>query len=220
MQMKMMAMLAGVILLMAGCATDPGEKISKHQIKSVGVEPRVNASAIRYGEVLPGQRGNASQALAGWIVDSMKNKAMKRMATLMQEQKIDVPAMVRSNFVQAVNSIGYEYSESGPDATFVLELEQHGFDQRTMFSNMVGPFAVVRGKLVKADGKVIWRGNSQDGGDFWAGKAANSMEESRKSIGVKEWEDYERNPEKLREDWEIVVKDAVGDLLRAAQKKQ
>ena len=85
---------------------------------------------------------------------------------------------------------------------------------------MVAPFAVVRGKLVKADGKVIWRGNSQDGNDFWAGKAADSMEESRKLIGVKEWEEYERDPAKLRADWEIVVKDAVEDLLRAAQRKQ
>jgi hypothetical protein len=220
MQTKILLVLAGVILWMTGCATDPGAKLAKHNIKTVGVEPRVNAAVIRYGEILPGQRGNASQALAGLIVDSMKNKSMKRMGTLMQEQKIDVPAMVRSNFVQAVNQIGYEYSENGPDATFVLELEQHGFDQRTVFSNKVAPFAVVRAKLVKADGKVIWRGNSQDGQDFWAGKAANSMEESRKQIGVKEWDEYERTPEKLRADWEIVVKDAVGDLLRAAQKKQ
>jgi hypothetical protein len=177
----------------------------------------VTASAIRFGEI---RHGAQNAELTGLIVDVIKGKAMKRMATVMQAKQIDVPSMLRSNFVQAIHEIGYEYSENRPDATFVLELEQHGFDDRTVFSNMKVPFAVLLGKLVTADGKVIWRGNSQNGKDFLVGESANSMDASRKEIGVRNWEEYERDPEKLRADWELAVKGAVRDLLRAAKKAQ
>ena len=214
--MKQLIVLVGAMLLLAGCATDPGAQIAKHQIKTVGVEPRVNAPAIRYSEILPG----ANSGLVGLLVDATKNKQMKRMAAVMQENQIDVPAMVRSNFVRAVNQIGYEYSEQRPDATFVLAIEQYGFDQRSTFSNAKVPFAVIHGRLVKADGKTIWRGDSQEGKDIMLGRAAHSFEKNRKEVGVEEWEEYERNPQKLREDWESVIENAVYDLLSAAKKAQ
>jgi hypothetical protein len=216
--MRTASTLAAVwLLLLVGCATDPGAKIARHEIKTVGVDPRVNASRIRFGEDLHTRQANAD--LDAWVVDAMKGKKMARMATVMQANKIDVPSMVRSNFVQAVHEIGYEYSENRPDATFVLELEQHGFDHRTQFSGYVAPFAVVRAKLMAVDGKVIWRANSQlNAKRLMLGRLADYTDESRKQIGVKEWEDYERNPEKLRQDWEMVARNAVQKLLRAAQK--
>jgi hypothetical protein len=213
--MRSLVLLAGVIFFFAGCATDPGAKIAKYNIKTVGVEPRVNAGALRYSEIVPGAP-NAD--LTGLIMDVIRSKQMKRMAAVMQEHKIDVPAIVRSNFVQAVNEIGYEYSEAQPDATFVLELSQYGFDQRSLFSSAKVPFAVLDGRLVTADGKTIWRGNSQEGKDVMLGRSANSFEKSRAEIGVPEWEDYERDPEKLRQDWERAIRAAVIDLLSAAKK--
>jgi len=213
--MRSLALLAGVILFWSGCATDPGAKIAKYNIKTVGVEPRVNAEAMRYSEIVPGV---PNAGLTGWIVDATKSKQMKRMAAVMQENKIDVPAIVRSNFVQAVNEIGYQYSESQPDATFVLQLSQYGFDQKSMFSSEKVPFAVLHGRLVTADGKTIWRGDSQEGKDIMLGRSANSFEKSRAEIGVPEWEDYERDPVKLRQDWEQAIRAAVIDLLSAAKK--
>ncbi|MGZ4962318.1 MAG: hypothetical protein ACXWKG_18500 [Limisphaerales bacterium] len=213
--MKYIVALAGAMLLLAGCATDPGAKISEYQIKSVGIDPRVDASAIRYGNR---NDGDVNQALTGLILDAMKSKTMKRLATVMQENKIDVPSMVRSNFVQAVAGLGYEYSENRPDATFVLKLEKHGFDDTKLFSPKA-PFAVIEGTLVKANGKVIWRGSSRNGSkELLFGLAASS--ENDPQVGVKEWEDYEQNSQKLREDWEIVTRKAVADLLKAAKKAQ
>ena len=214
--MKSLALLAGAILLVGGCATDPGAKIAKYNIRTVGVEPRVNARAMRYSEVIPG----ANSGLASLIIDATKSEEIKRMAAVMQEHNIDVPAMVRSNFVQALKEVDYEYTESQPDATFVLQMSQYGFDQKSMFSSIKLPFAVIHGKLVTADGKTIWRGDSQEGGDILLGRAANSFDKRRAEIGVPEWEHYEKDPEKLREDWNQAIRTAVIDLLSTAKKSR
>ena len=213
--MRIGCALAGMWLLLVGCATDPGAKIAKYQIKTVGVEPRVKASAIRYSENL---HDNENAALNAWMLDAVRGKKMKRMAAVMQANNIDVPSMVHSNFAQAAIEIGYEYSDNRPDATFVLELEQHGFDQRSTFSNMKVPFAVLTGRLVTAGGKEIWHGSSQ-GKNMIFGRLAYSGDATRKQVGVRDWEEYERDPEKLRQDWQIVVAAAVRDLLRAAKAK-
>ena len=39
----------------------------------------------------------------------------------------------------------------------------------------------------------------------------------RKDIGVADWADYEKDPEKLREDWNAAVRNAIYELLRAAK---
>lgn len=213
--MKYVPLLTFVGLLLAGCATDPGAKIAQHNIRTVGVEKRVNAGAMRYSEI---HAGAPNAGLTGLIVDATRSKEIKQMTAVMQEHGIDVASMVRSNFVQAVNQIGYEYSEDQPDATFVLRLSQYGFDQKSFFSSAKVPFLVIHGQLVTAEGKVIWRGNSQNENDALLGQTSNALDHRRDEMGVAEWEDYERDPNKLRADWEVAVHNAVVDLLRAARR--
>jgi hypothetical protein len=209
-------MLATTMLLLVGCASDPGARVSKYQIKSIGVATRVDAAAMRYGVR---KDATLNEALTGMILDSMKSKLTKRLGVVMQENNIDVPSMVRSNFVHAVVDLGYQYSEKGPDATFVLGLEQYGFDD-TKFFRPNAPFAIIVAKLVKSDGKVIWRGSSGNSAkEALLGNATPGSDENGQ-LGVKNLEDYERNLEKLCADWEIVVRKAVSDLLRAAKKAQ
>jgi hypothetical protein len=213
--MKYIPLLTLVCFLFAGCATDPGAKIAQHNIRTVGVEKRVNAGSMRYSEI---HAGAPNAGLTGLIVDATRSREIKQMTDVMQEHGIDVPGMVRSNFVQAVNQIGYEYSEDRPDATFVLRLSQYGFDQKSFFSSVKVPFLVIHGQLVTAEGKVIWRGNSQNENDALLGRASNTLDRSHDEMGVAEWEDYERDPDKLRADWEVAVHNAVVDLLRAARR--
>ena len=193
------------LLLMVGCATDPAAKLAQHQIRTVAVEQRVEAPPMRAGEK---QNYGLQAALTSSIVDSIYSGKIKRMAAVMQEKEIHVPAMVRTNFLQAARELGYELAEGNADATFVVQLEQYGFDERAPFSSIMVPFAILNAELVKADGTVIWEGKSD-------GPKGNDPA----VIGVKEWDEYESDPERLRQDWNVVVRNAVANLLRAAKPK-
>ena len=213
--MRIVSLFMAAICFLASCATNPGAKIAKYQIKTVAVEPRVNAAQLRWGELL---HNNQDSDLAQSILDSLKSKSMKQMAALMENNNIDLPSMVYSNFVQAVQNLGYAYSTNSTDATFVLDMEQHGFDQRTTFSNVKVPFMVLHGRLIALDGKVLWRGESQTCKDQFFGRDANYLDKRRKQVGVSNWEEYDRDPEKLRRDWDLVIEAAIQDLLRAAKR--
>jgi hypothetical protein len=212
--MKYLAVFVSAFLLLAGCASDPGKKITKYDIKTVGVDPRVDSAPIRFGEVFPDENGN--NKLTGFILDAIKSKPMKRLAAVMQENNINVPEMVRTNFAEAVHNLGYNYAEDRPDATFVVKLDQHGFDDR---SDARVPFAALTGKLVASDGKVIWNGTSQTyTRDMMFGRLGRAFQHAPTGVGVANWKDYESDPEKLRKDWEIVIRAAVEQLLRGAKK--
>jgi hypothetical protein len=213
-------LLTATVCMLVGCATDPSAKMAKHQIKTIGVDARVDAPAMRFGKQT--HSGNLTVALTELTVDAIKANGIKRMAGIMQEHKIDVAGMVSSNFVQAITDLGYQFSTNQPDATFVVEFEQVGFDEAGFSSRKV-PFAVLLGKLVKTDGEVIWRGNSDNGNEALFGEAGASgaaTKSNGEKIGVPKWEDYEQNPEKLRADWDAVTLKAVHELLRAAKKSQ
>lgn len=213
--MKYVLLLTFAVLLAAGCTTDPGAQLAQHNIRTVGVEKRVNAGAMRYGEVVP---GTPNAGLTGLISNAIHSEETKQMVSVMQENGIDVPSIVRTNFVQAVHQIGYQYSEDQADATFVLRLTQYGVGQKLFSKTPHVPFVVIHAELVTTDGKRIWSGNSQDGRDVLWGGYAKSLERKSDEIGVAELEDYASNPEKLRADWEVVVHNAVADLLSAAKK--
>ncbi|HVK59292.1 MAG TPA: hypothetical protein VM735_10960, partial [Candidatus Kapabacteria bacterium] len=184
------------MLLFIGCASDPATHMAKHGIKTVAVEQRVDAPTLRYGE----KRGGSLQAaLTELTVDLVYTRRVKQITTVMQEHKIDVPAMVRSNFVTAINDLGYGIAETQPDATFIVELNQYGLEEKIFTSKI--PFVVLDAELVKADGSVIWRGRS-DGRKI----------DDPSLMGVKEWDEYERDPERLRNDWNAVVRSGVANL--------
>lgn len=191
-------------ILFAGCATDPASSIAEHAITSVAIDQRVDVPTLRYGQ----KTGGSLQAsLTELIVDSVYANDVKLITKVMQENQIDVASMVRSNFVTAVRDLGYEVADKQADATFVVKLEQYGINE-VPWSMSKQPFVVLRGELIKTDGQVIWWGRSD-------GRKSKDPE----LMGVKEWDEYERDPERLRNDWNAVARQGVARLLRGAKKQ-
>lgn len=191
-------------VLLAGCATDPANSMAEHKISSVTIDQRVDLPTMRYGEKTG---GSLQAALTELIVDSVYAKEVKLITKVMQENQIDVASMVRSNFVTAVRELGHEIVDKQADATFIVKLEQYGIHE-VPWSMLKQPFVVLRGELVKTDGEVIWWGRSD-------GRKIRDPE----LLGVKEWDDYEHDPARLRNDWNAVTRQGVARLLRGAKKQ-
>lgn len=217
-------MMNNILLLMLvaiwgfGCATDPHSAIHKNNVHTVSVEPTVQAPAMRYME--KNSAGGLNGVLVSAIMDGLYAEEIKRMEIAMQTNHIDVPEMVRSNFVQTLQEHGYNFTGRSGEATFVVQIVQFGYDLRSGFSNVKVPLLILSAQLVKPDGKVIWRGQSQTKNALLFGRAGLAFDERRKGMGEKDWEKYAADSTRLREDWERVAKIAVEDLFQAEKKPE
>jgi hypothetical protein len=201
---KPLILLALMGVMIAGCASDPRTAARTHNINTVAIDRHVSAPGIRFGYKLD-ETGNTVNATANIIANSLYIDQVGRLKTEMQNNNINLPQLVHEKFTAAAQNLGFELTNSNPDALFVLRLEQYGFDSslRTMLHGHIVPFAVVVAELQSRDGEVYWRGRTRPL-DVCIGAGAT-------------WKQYEKNPEQLRDDWTKVIENSVRSVLRAAK---
>jgi hypothetical protein len=119
----------------------------------------------------------------------------------MEDAGIDVPQLVRDHFVTELEALKeLTIVTNGGEGVFILTLEQHGFDTPA-FSSRPIPFLELRGELLDATGRRLWRATSGLVGPG-AGRPVGGT-----------WEEYRANPERLRQDWHVQATRAAQALL-------
>jgi hypothetical protein len=200
--MKMQFFLTAVLaLLVAGCATDIGPVAQKAGVKTIKVEPRVDVDQpMRIG--FKDSSGNLSVALAGLIVNEMYSKRLTQLSSNMVENRIEVPEMVRDQAATMLREQkGFTVVTNAADGVLVVAIKQYGFDGAGLSMSRDVPFIVLRAELTRA-GERIWKGEG--------------MAHPMRSAGLgAPLEDYNAQPALLREHWEIQVKRALEQLLKA-----
>ncbi len=192
------ALLISAVLL-AGCATGPIEPAKKAGVKTVKIEPRVDSEAMRFGQV---QQGTLTAALTALTLDALKSKQLTEMTALMHDNGIDIPQMVRERFAVALkNNSDLQVDEAKAEGTFILRLQQHGFDDLGFSLTKKVPFVVLAAELQDGTGKRLWRG------------MGNNVAMRSKDVGAT-WSEYRADPALLKRDWETQIDAALGVLLR------
>jgi hypothetical protein len=190
-------LLAGVAFV--GCAGSPVVDARKAGITSVTVERRVGiARPLQYGAKSSGQYAG----LADLILTGIYKGKSKTVAELLEETEIDVPQLAREQFIAELEALGeLTVVTNGGQGTFILTLEQHGFDT-FLFSSRPIPFLELRGELLDVTGRRLWRATSGLVG-MGAGPIGGT------------WEEYRADPERLRHAWHVQTTRAAQALLRS-----
>jgi len=201
--MKLFAglVLCCVVACLAGCRTAPSDAARKAGLKTVSIEPRVDAdNVMRYGADIG---GGAFYALGALVMDATGKEGIAQMATVMHTNGIVVADMVREQVTEYLKTYpDLKWSDDDADGVFVIKIMQYGFDTPGMKATKKVPFVVLRLALYDRNGKIIWCALTQP--TDWT---ANG-------IGAP-WEEYEANPERLRADWNAQIKHVVPLLFPA-----
>jgi hypothetical protein len=184
-----------LLLSVAGCATNPIAAAKSSGIKTVQVEPRVDArQGMRFGIQQPGNR------LASIIIDAAGQKGIERMSAVMAEHEIVLPEMVRERLEQKLRAHPeLQLRDADAEGILIATIIQYGFSPPPFGVSRKIPFLFLQLELRDANGKKIWRGD----------RGVNLFVRDTGAT----WEEYERNPEQLRRDWMMQIDHVLSDLL-------
>lgn len=188
---RILVLLWSVLLLLVvtGCATNPASAAHKAGLKSVRLDEHIMyEDAMRYGVDLSGT-GDLTQFLAARLMNAAGEGGIERMSNLMRSNEIDVVTLVRErtqHHFQLVN--GLELATEGGDGILVLAVKQHGFGSPTLKLAKKAPFVALGAAILDRNGKRVWRGHT------------GPMDLNSEALGAT-WEEYEADPNRLREDW-------------------
>jgi hypothetical protein len=190
--------------LLVGCAGNPVVKAKSAGITTVTVEPRVGIRRpLQYG--VKSQQGGLVGAITATIVTGMYKGKSLTVAELMQESGIDVSQLVHERFVKELTALNQlRITTNNAQGTFLLRLEQHGFDTPPFTSRPI-PFVELHAELVDGTGRRIWQATS---GLIGLGRG--------RPDGAS-WEEYRNDPQRLRQAWDTQATRAVRTLLHSDQ---
>ncbi|HEY0548295.1 MAG TPA: hypothetical protein VGF13_01765 [Verrucomicrobiae bacterium] len=196
---------AFIVLLAAGCATDIGPAARKAGVNTIKVEPRIDVDLpMRIG--FKDEGGNLSVALANMLVNEMYSKRLMQLSSNMQQNAINVPDMVRDGTATMLREEkGFTVVTNGGDAVLVVAIRQYGFDGSGFSLSKEVPFIVLRAELTRR-GERVWRGQGQ----------AHPMRAG--GLGAR-LEEYQTQPDLLRQHWEKQVERALRELFMAKDGK-
>jgi hypothetical protein len=200
-----MLFCALLVLLAAGCATDIGPAARKAGVNTIKVEPRIDVDIpMRIGFKEDG--GNLAVMLANLTVNEMYSKRLMQLSSNMQQNGISVPDMVRDRAATMLREQkGFTVATNAGDAVLVVAIRQYGFDGSGFSLSKEVPFIVLRAELTRR-GERVWKGQGQ----------AHPMRAG--GLGAR-LEEYQTQPELLRQHWEKQVERALRELLMAEEKK-
>lgn len=187
MKNKFLIVISFLVFGLAGCASNPALAVKKAGLKTVAVESKVEGQqGMRYGVDV---QGGLANMLAGAIVDSAGQKGIARMSEVMQSNGIVVADLVRDSVIKRLNhNSDLTVTNDNPDATFVISIQQFGFDNPGLSFSKKVPFVLLKAELSDRKGRRVWRSFNTD------------LQLTTKDIGAT-WDEYEAHPERLRADW-------------------
>lgn len=190
-----------ILTLLSGCATNPAISAGKAGIKTVQLEPRVDArQGMRYGLDLSRGAGLAN-ALASMITDSVGQKGIARMSAVMSANQINVAEMVRERVEKKLqNHPDLQVTTAPADGVFLISITQYGFARVTLATAKKGPFLLLHAELRDRKGKRVWDNENV------------AIQLTEEGIGAT-WDEYEAQPEKLRADWARQIDNLVEKLI-------
>jgi len=200
--MKTLLSLSIAVLLLAGCKTTPVKFAQKAGIKTVHVEPKVDADQpMRYGVDL---HAGLFFALGNLIVNKQNQGGLARMSGVMQSNNIVLPQMICAHVAEHLKQYPeLQMTDENSDGVFVIKILQYGFDAPGQ-SPKKAPFAVLQIQLLDRNGKNIWM------------KQSDPDQLAPKTVGAT-WDEYEKDPKKLEADWDARIDQTVSLLLPAAK---
>jgi len=181
------------IFSLFGCAhTVPITETRRSALRSVSVSQKVVLPDQMYYSGKEDVLALAAGVLGGGAVDEVTSddlrvSAKERLVTIMKEADIDMAEIARQEFERAlVGSRRFEtVAPEGGDAHFELVVLMYGLAQAGALASELKPLLSVSGKLVKADGTVIWQDSAY-------------VTNVRGQTSGKSMADYLRDPEQLR----------------------
>ena len=135
--------------------------------------------------------------------DTMNAHASGTMNNLMAEQGISVETMSTQAFEKQIKE-GKRWSSAEPaDGTFKIEINRYALDPVPTSISLLRPTVSLTGRLFDKDGKLLWIGKG----------FTSSIEPGIKGATL---EQYEANPDVLRDDFETTVQTATKRLAAQA----
>ena len=191
-------------LFVIGCASDVRMAARKVGITTISVDPQIRADEeMRMG--VKSQSGLLTAEISGLIVNGIYSKRRAELSSNMLQNRIDVPEMVRDTTVKMLrDEKQFTVVGDGGDAILSVSIKQHGFSDSGLSFTRKVPFIYLRAELNR-NGKRIWRGQGE----------ANPVRAH--GLGAR-WEEYNSNPQVLRQHWQTQVERAVRDLLMVSDK--
>jgi hypothetical protein len=153
---KSFLLIAGALI--SSCATPTEYKAdTSHPIRSLTVSQNVpvpkKMTFVGLSEMLSGGLGAAlgGAAGAGIVAGSMYSRE--------GVAAFDVGQSVRNEFIAAVQKSGkFTVKNGGPaDAEVQLNVTGYGFQEAAMFGRRVRPILSIEAKMVRSDGRVVWK---------------------------------------------------------------
>ncbi|MGV3771353.1 MAG: hypothetical protein ACO1QB_00525 [Verrucomicrobiales bacterium] len=186
-------------LLGVGCAGKFSAAVDKHSLKTIAIDPTVKSlRPMEAAFKAVGSSGNATVTGEKWV-DLIYIKRTRKIAELMRENQIDLADIVKAETVGFLaNGHPLLAITNNAQATLVITIVQHGVASAN-FSLQETPYLTLKGEIVDAKGKVIWKGMAD----------ANPLK-SKVRANV---DDYYANPELLHSHWTKQARVAVQHLL-------
>jgi hypothetical protein len=196
-------LLFGLLLLCAGCTTDIGGTIKGKGVQSVSVDRRVDVQRPLSG-VFDAHTGNLNVAIAGLIVNEMDKNKIAKLSATMQENEIRIPEMVRAQVTDLLQKEkGIQVVTNAADAVLVVSIRQYGFDGGNSEDSKNTPFIELSAELTRK-GERLWKGVA----------AAPPMRPGNPKARLQE---YQTQPNLLREHWRIQIDRTARKLLTVKQ---
>ncbi len=199
--------LAGVLLslpLLGGCASSLAlTRPARESVRSVSVSREVKLPDDMY-YAGPGQSAGMLFGPVGALIAAAAARGPKgQLKAAMQARQIDLGQIVREQFEAGLTAAGIFPSvvETGGDAEVRLEVCIFGFARPPGFSGGLKPMLGVTGYLARSDGTVLWKRYEY---------VTNLSDKTR----AHSLEEYLRDPELIREAFEVASRLVAGDRLK------
>lgn len=192
-------------------------KLPKFDIPDLARAAKVRRAAVDDAVTSPRTLTYKSRAsrLSRWIApltmglityvpfDTMNAGAIGRMNNLMAVEKISVESMTADALARQIKE-GKRWSAAAPsEATFKIEVNRYALDPVPTSISLLRPTVSLTGRLFDKDGKLLWIGKG----------FTSSLEPGIKGATL---EQYEANPDVLRQDFETAVQSATRRLAAQA----
>ena len=194
-------LLAGLLLVLTGCASDPFTRATKAGIHIVQLAP------VEYGDMRFGPPPSTSRLDDPWgmnrtdMMNDVGQDGLHRMQKLMQKQNLDVPQMVYDHVkAQLEKQSEFTITTKPPaDGTLTVKVVQFGFVDVPFSLMHELPFITLQAEL-----------RDKTGHKIWTRKTSFSLPASDEAGAS--WDEYESHPDELRDEWIGQVSHAVQRL--------